>query len=703
MQCRDYRRFPFLAETPIGEGSFGTITKFEIAPGYCDKAEKVLMRDYHRSAVGHGNEKKLLFAAKSVKDSDPNSHALVLDELRVLRLVSKLDNVITLLACYTWREKTYFVFPYVETDLEELLTDKINIEGKKPLTLQSSKELPHHWLWKEMVGVTNALKHIHGGIKDPSERTSGDVIGFHSDLKPANILVTANGKLKIGDFGLSYIQIMKAGDVFEAEYQGGEVRYAAPESKLSPDERGELLRPCTNDPAPVLKLDIWSLACIMTEVLVRLVNPKGKESPLKHFRDELVQCQEGGGYEQRSFDKEGVKQCVKDTIDALKAKGSARSAIGQYLSSIAELLLAMFQHNNSSRLSSQDVLLRLRNAKEEYRGNLKLDGPGWELKEQSPPEDQNLWEVGWINKNNRLVSFIKMEGIELEAVKQVDGNPQLKRKCRFRLFERRPSPERERPSHESERSGHTAVPTFVLKYAVEEGAESKAYEEDINLSDWAFKPTYLFQKLPGSKPRYECLLFLVKRTSSSKALVFTFASIKGRFSDATAKFDVYGSPRVDTLDSASVQFWSSIQPKYLPRTGRGPPEPLSQKDETMVIFCPKKSLLKIPLNDGKKDFRLAKREQDKVQISHKEKSGHRYFDVFEFKYQPCDPWDKKTGESETKFTTPALQLQHESDKTLVKVKEMTIATTGRSSQGAQDGDIEKLKLATGMKTRKNRR
>lgn len=65
--------------------------------------------------------------------------------------------------------------------------------------------------WAYLCDLLSALQHLHSH-------------GFvHLDLKPANVLMTASGRLKLGDFGL-----LLEGKLKE-DVQEGDPRYMAPE------------------------------------------------------------------------------------------------------------------------------------------------------------------------------------------------------------------------------------------------------------------------------------------------------------------------------------------------------------------------------------------------------------------------------------------------------------------------------------------
>lgn len=75
--------------------------------------------------------------------------------------------------------------------------------------------------WAYLCDLLSALQHLHSN-------------GFvHLDLKPANVLMTASGRLKLGDFGLLLDLKQKRADPVKGkmkeDLQEGDPRYMAPE------------------------------------------------------------------------------------------------------------------------------------------------------------------------------------------------------------------------------------------------------------------------------------------------------------------------------------------------------------------------------------------------------------------------------------------------------------------------------------------
>ncbi|XP_063338221.1 membrane-associated tyrosine- and threonine-specific cdc2-inhibitory kinase [Pelmatolapia mariae] len=106
--------------------------------------------------------------------------------------------------------------------------------------------------WAYLCDLLSALQHLHSH-------------GFvHLDLKPANVLITASGRLKLGDFGLllELKQMGAAGEKAKDDVQEGDPRYMAPELL-----RGEY------GPAA----DVFSLGVSILELACNIEVPNGGE------------------------------------------------------------------------------------------------------------------------------------------------------------------------------------------------------------------------------------------------------------------------------------------------------------------------------------------------------------------------------------------------------------------------------------------
>ncbi|KAI1005441.1 hypothetical protein K3495_g2780 [Podosphaera aphanis] len=104
-----------------------------------------------------------------------------LKEVHVLQALTKSDHVVHLME--SWEDKNYL---YIQTEYCE--------EGSMDLFLSQvgrKGRLDDFRIWKIMLELSLGLKHVHDS-------------GFiHLDLKPANILITFEGVLKIADFGMA--------------------------------------------------------------------------------------------------------------------------------------------------------------------------------------------------------------------------------------------------------------------------------------------------------------------------------------------------------------------------------------------------------------------------------------------------------------------------------------------------------------------
>ncbi|KAI9820447.1 MAG: hypothetical protein M1832_003780 [Thelocarpon impressellum] len=104
-----------------------------------------------------------------------------LQEVEVLRALGQADHVVQFVE--SWEDKNHL---YIQTEFCE--------EGSLDMFLAQvgrKARLDDFRIWKVMLELCQGLKHIH------------DAGFIHLDLKPANVLITFEGVLKIGDFGMA--------------------------------------------------------------------------------------------------------------------------------------------------------------------------------------------------------------------------------------------------------------------------------------------------------------------------------------------------------------------------------------------------------------------------------------------------------------------------------------------------------------------
>ncbi|KAM9816761.1 membrane-associated tyrosine- and threonine-specific cdc2-inhibitory kinase [Neosynchiropus ocellatus] len=143
----------------------------------------------------------------------------------------------------SWEERGRL---YIQTEL--CSTSLLNLAENQP----PGSDEPAAWSY--MCDLLSALDHLH---------SNGYV---HLDLKPANVLVTESGRLKLGDFGLLLELDHKRPDLLQTkvkeEAQEGDGRYMAPELL-----RGEF------GPAA----DVFSLGVSILELACNIEVPSGGE------------------------------------------------------------------------------------------------------------------------------------------------------------------------------------------------------------------------------------------------------------------------------------------------------------------------------------------------------------------------------------------------------------------------------------------
>lgn len=270
------------------------------------------------------------------------------------------DNIILFIATYKRQDNLYLVFPYVEKSLEDLL------EGDESEPIDPS-QAPTHWLWKEFRGVVRAMNYFHRELgRDGFEKPIGVL---HFDLKPENIMVTKNNKLKIIDFGESVFIVSGNDPEQVARYGTGDLVYQAPEV-YQPDEdyRQEVRQAITSSSvygtsttplnAVLLSYDVWQLACIMLLILTWIFEGSRGVNSLHNERMHGP----NNTYFFRSTGPKGPRTFVRRKWAALEdlcsqSREYLRTLV--FVGDVRELAKRMFEVNPHKRVQSDNVDARL--------------------------------------------------------------------------------------------------------------------------------------------------------------------------------------------------------------------------------------------------------------------------------------------------------------------------------------------------------
>ncbi|MCJ1386961.1 hypothetical protein MMC17_010090 [Xylographa soralifera] len=176
---------------------------------------------------------ELVWAVKKTRQAfiGPRDRKRKLQEVQVLKTLGRSDHTVELVDSWENKDHLYIQTEYCEEGSMDLFLDQV---GRKA-------RLDDFRIWKIMLELSLGLKHIHdSGI-------------IHLDLKPANVLITFEGVLKIGDFGMATSWPAPPG--IEGE---GDREYIGPEILM-----GQYDKPA----------DIFALGLIMLEIAGNVMLP----------------------------------------------------------------------------------------------------------------------------------------------------------------------------------------------------------------------------------------------------------------------------------------------------------------------------------------------------------------------------------------------------------------------------------------------
>ena len=197
-------KYHFKIIKEIGSGAFGSVYKIQ------DKNDNKIYA-----------LKKIVLNKKDKEDLDS-----IKNEAYLLKAIDD-ENVIKYIDSFFYDDSFYIITEFCSNlDLKSFIN-----EHKK-----ENKLINEQTIWTIILNLCNGIKKIHNNNM------------IHRDLKPGNIFISDNYKIKIGDFGISKI----LNETNYAQTYAGTLLYMAPEM-INGDKY-------TN------KVDIWALGCIIYEL-----------------------------------------------------------------------------------------------------------------------------------------------------------------------------------------------------------------------------------------------------------------------------------------------------------------------------------------------------------------------------------------------------------------------------------------------------
>eukprot|EP00252_Welwitschia_mirabilis_P006235 TRINITY_DN1705_c0_g1_i2.p1 TRINITY_DN1705_c0_g1~~TRINITY_DN1705_c0_g1_i2.p1 ORF type:complete len:433 (-),score=92.07 TRINITY_DN1705_c0_g1_i2:379-1677(-) len=195
----------YLKSITLGQGTYGTV--YKATDLLTNKT--VAVKKIH---LGHAKE---------------GVNVTALREIKLLKEIQH-PNIIELIDAYPHKKNLHIVFEFMESDLETVIKDRnivlspADIKSYMQMTLKGLSVCHRKWV-------------------------------LHRDMKPNNLLIAADGQLKLGDFGLARLF---GSPNRRFTHQVFALWYRAPELLYGSRHYG---------PA----VDIWAVGCIFAELLLR--------------------------------------------------------------------------------------------------------------------------------------------------------------------------------------------------------------------------------------------------------------------------------------------------------------------------------------------------------------------------------------------------------------------------------------------------
>ncbi|MCJ1461418.1 hypothetical protein MMC07_000015 [Pseudocyphellaria aurata] len=347
---------PFINEGKIGGGASSTVYSFEIHnPDY-----------YQASHFAKGVRK---FVRKQIQRDRRGYNDRAYRELNTLIKVNALEDnhLIELLKAYQHGDCVNLVFPEYCNDLDKLFRFADETFGRSDIDVEGCEA------WTQFSEVVTAIWNFSLRKPNPEpgrHRSFGEMPlqhGYHFDLKPGNILLSDEGKWVVTDFGLA--RFVCTDGRSEVIIPGGTHIYAPPEA--------ENFDPICSD-----RYDVWSLGCILLELIVWAV--RGPEGVRVHL-DKVRSTNDGEGTDNSYWEYRRVgdhqqnndrirKRTVETFMDDVVRVPTLSLSDRDFASGMWILVKRMLEPKASKRINLEEVLLNLKELLAPGRGSIQMEG-----------------------------------------------------------------------------------------------------------------------------------------------------------------------------------------------------------------------------------------------------------------------------------------------------------------------------------------
>lgn len=246
--------------------------------------------------------------------------------LELLRTL-KHPNIVELLGSYTYKDTHNLLFPMADMSLHELFQRDTNFRPEE--------------LYAGMFGLAEALSRIHDFTFEDGE-DSFSRIGYHHDLKPANILIRGRDFM-ISDFGLS--KLKPYDQTSRTRLKGGSEDYLSPEAFKEADfSNGRVGR----------AHDIWAFGCVLAEFATFIEMGQGSVDTFRESR-KVTRTAEWRTVTDYAFHlDEMLRPAVNEWLESLTVQGKDRQS-----SHLVALIREMLNPSWQTRTTASNVAQRL--------------------------------------------------------------------------------------------------------------------------------------------------------------------------------------------------------------------------------------------------------------------------------------------------------------------------------------------------------